>query len=279
MKEIADVIRCTRVPKNLAGRDLVVGDLHGHRSVFERELDRIQFDASRDRVFSVGDLVDRGPESLATLALLEEPWFHAALGNHEMQLLHFLGFYDSRFHSKKSYIKGGGQWVADALKGHRKTLLRLAEKVATLPFSLHIEGEHAFNVMHADLLPLGGQQAVLWGEATLCVHEADRATASRRNISDASRHPLDVLHYAQHPVRVSMLPVGELPITYVGHSPVSSITVHRSYVYIEQGVGTRLHDRRERPPTVLEHAGFSRWLSGVVAGRGSAPAMTARTLD
>jgi hypothetical protein len=87
------------------------------------------------------------------------------------------------------------------------------------------------------------------------------------------------MHYAHPPVRVSTLPVGELPITYVGHSPVTLITVHQSYIYIEQGVGTRAHDRCERPPTVLDHAGFSRWLSGVIAGRSSAPKMTAWTLD
>jgi hypothetical protein len=29
------------LPENERGRDLVLGDLHGHRSLFERELDKL----------------------------------------------------------------------------------------------------------------------------------------------------------------------------------------------------------------------------------------------
>lgn len=69
----------------------MVGDLHGHRHLLEDELDRIGFNPTRDRVLSGGDLIDRGPDSLGTLELLEEPWFHAVLGNHELMLLNYLG--------------------------------------------------------------------------------------------------------------------------------------------------------------------------------------------
>ena len=53
----------------------MVGDLHGHRSLLEAQLERLNFGPAHDRVMSVGDLVNRGPESLATLSLIEEPWF------------------------------------------------------------------------------------------------------------------------------------------------------------------------------------------------------------
>ena len=43
----------------------------------------IRFDPTRDRLFSVGDLVDRGPASEATLDLLDRPWCHVVRGNHE----------------------------------------------------------------------------------------------------------------------------------------------------------------------------------------------------
>ena len=72
---------------NELGRDFVVGDLHGCIDHFERLLDQIEFDAEKDRMFSVGDLVDRGPDSMACLRLLKEPWFHAVLGNHEDMML------------------------------------------------------------------------------------------------------------------------------------------------------------------------------------------------
>src|SRR4030065_2225593 len=61
-------------PPNTHGNDFVVGDLHGHRQQLLAELDRIRFDRSRAPLFSTGDLIDRGPGSVGTLALGREPW-------------------------------------------------------------------------------------------------------------------------------------------------------------------------------------------------------------
>lgn len=72
---------------NAHGRDYIVGDLHGCTNMLLALLDHVQFDPAADRVFSVGDLVDRGPDSEGCLALLEHPWFHAVLGNHDAMLL------------------------------------------------------------------------------------------------------------------------------------------------------------------------------------------------
>jgi len=72
---------------NKLGRDFVVGDIHGHIDLFHEELSREGFDPIKDRVFSVGDLIDRGPDSLACLDLLNEPWFHAVRGNHEQMMI------------------------------------------------------------------------------------------------------------------------------------------------------------------------------------------------
>jgi len=183
--KISRVKRYLRLPRNTTGRDLVVGDLHGHRLLFERELDRAGFDPARDRVLSVGDLIDRGPASLATLSLIEEPWFHAVLGNHELMLLNFLARYPSRIHSRKAFASGGGEWIHDAVAKHRKALSRLTDRIAALPVAIHVEGEVPFNVTHGDLHPLGSRQAQLFDEETICIHKADQITTSRENISAA----------------------------------------------------------------------------------------------
>jgi len=78
-----------KLPSNTRGTDYVIGDLHGCFSLLERLLDEVRFDKSRDRLFSVGDLIDRGPESLRCLQLLAEPWFYAVQGNHENMMLNF----------------------------------------------------------------------------------------------------------------------------------------------------------------------------------------------
>lgn len=268
MSGLSTIARCLRLAENSAGRDLVVGDLHGHRSLFERVLERMEFDPERDRVLSVGDLIDRGPESLDTLALIEEPWFHAVLGNHEMMLLNYLGYYGSRVHSRKSFPSGSGSWVNEAASRHRKKLSRLADRLASLPLAINVHGPIPFNVTHGDLLPLGDSQRSLLDEPGVCVHVADSATSSRRNIGEAMKSGFVDLDFADQPVQVSDAPFGELPLTYVGHSPLARVTVHRSYVYIDQRVAARSVRRSEdRPPTVLDQTRFAFWLRGVALAR------------
>jgi serine/threonine protein phosphatase 1 len=48
---------------NEKGRDFVVGDIHGCFDLLSNNLKEIGFDESVDRLFSVGDLVDRGKQS------------------------------------------------------------------------------------------------------------------------------------------------------------------------------------------------------------------------
>ena len=62
-----------RFARNPLGRDLAVGDIHGYFSRLEQTLNQAGFDPARDRLFSVGDLTDRGPDSTAVLEWLAEP--------------------------------------------------------------------------------------------------------------------------------------------------------------------------------------------------------------
>ena len=65
-----------------------MGDIHGCREEFEQLLVRVRFDPAADQLFLVGDIVNRGPDSLGALRLARTLRANAVIGNHDLHLLH-----------------------------------------------------------------------------------------------------------------------------------------------------------------------------------------------
>ena len=146
------------LPENMIGRDFVIGDLHGMVPLLRALLDHVRFDPSGDRLFSVGDLIDRGEDSPGALDLLDEPWFHAVRGNHEDMLLDYLlsapdqqyRLSGSGFTGDHAFLaNGGGYWYPEnPLTNNQRANL------AQLPHIL-VVGKDApgrFHVVHASLV-------------------------------------------------------------------------------------------------------------------------------
>jgi hypothetical protein len=157
---------------NTAGRDFVVGDLHGSYSAFLNLLKGINFDKSVDRMFSVGDLVDRGPDSVSCLSLISEPWFNAVLANHEAMMIDkFNGGWSGAY-----WYQNGGQWGMEAYNDYKNVFVdQAAERIPSdtsmrviemlkyaeeLPFLITVNTKSGkkFHILHAELPSRAGVQ-------------------------------------------------------------------------------------------------------------------------
>jgi len=130
---------------NKDGRDIVIGDLHGMVNVLNTLLAQVGFDPRRDRVISVGDLIDRGAQNEQAIALLDEPWFFAVKGNHEQMLIDAVDFEASRQH----WFEQGGAWACDLSQAQ---LLTYAKRLDALPYALEFNsGKLRVGVVHAEV--------------------------------------------------------------------------------------------------------------------------------
>lgn len=144
-------------PANLIGRDFVVGDIHGEYNILELELKKIKFDKTKDRLFSVGDLVDRGLFSHVVDEYINSDWFFAIRGNHDEFVLRSFykqeGFSNDRWRS----ISNGGEWFFNLTEERQKNI---ADAISSLPITIEINTKKGLVVLAHANLPFGH----LWKE-------------------------------------------------------------------------------------------------------------------
>jgi len=69
-------------------RRIFIGDIQGCREELEALLEKLRYDPASDQIEPVGDLVNRGPDSLGSLRILKSIGAGGVLGNHDLHLLH-----------------------------------------------------------------------------------------------------------------------------------------------------------------------------------------------
>lgn len=122
--------------RNERGTDYFVGDVHGHYSLLINQLNRSGFDPdSGDRLFSVGDLINRGDESKSCLELLLKPWFFSVIGNHE-DLLLTLRTNPSIINT---LLKVGGDWLLEIGENSEELAFLMALVYAKMYLAITIE--------------------------------------------------------------------------------------------------------------------------------------------
>lgn len=142
-----DVVK--QFPPNEVGRDFVIGDLHGCYGSLLAEMDKCSFDKTKDRLFSVGDLVDRGPDSVRCMELIYEPWFHAVQGNHERMMFSALLHVYSTEHSPQDFYYNGGSWAQRSDEGVDYLTTVARDMMEKMPLAIEITGDNGFLLTHA----------------------------------------------------------------------------------------------------------------------------------
>lgn len=68
-------------------RTIIIGDIHGCIDEFTELVHKISYDSEKDRLILLGDLIDRGPDSVAVVKKAREMKLECVMGNHEHKFL------------------------------------------------------------------------------------------------------------------------------------------------------------------------------------------------
>ncbi|HSS20512.1 MAG TPA: metallophosphoesterase [Pyrinomonadaceae bacterium] len=124
----------------MAGRTIVVGDIHGCYDELEDLLAEVQFGPA-DRLISVGDLITKGPKNREVLdRFMSDSQFSAVIGNHDLALRR-------RWNGEKFKLKDSQKPTHKDLKHEKENYLPYLNN---LPFTIDL-GEHL--IVHAGLRP------------------------------------------------------------------------------------------------------------------------------
>lgn len=135
-----------RFERNSQGRDFAVGDIHGHFTRLQDALDEVGFHPAIDRLFSVGDLVDRGPESDKALEWLAKPWFHAVRGNHGDIAIRYA---KGNQVDPSNYSANGGDWFMAMDEVRQKEFGAAFDE---LPYAIEVPtGNGIVGLVHANV--------------------------------------------------------------------------------------------------------------------------------
>jgi serine/threonine protein phosphatase 1 len=231
------------LPSNTAGRDFVVGDIHGCYDDLFVLLDHIRFDNTKDRLFSVGDMIDRGPDSKKCAELIYEPWFYATRANHEQMMIDLLS--NGRFTPLVDYNEGaawipnGGAWSMSEDKGD---LAALAQDLDRLPFVIVVgDGENRFHVLHAEIGHTENEPNNQPQSTTIYIrpHGARRVPVTDKMIDAWVFTEMEEYDMIWGRNLIQGIPGkwhdDTLSLTFVGHTPLRELTFVQRQLYLDHG--------------------------------------------
>jgi bis(5'-nucleosyl)-tetraphosphatase (symmetrical) len=148
-----------------------IGDVQGCYQELEDLLEKINFDSNNDQLWFTGDLVNRGPDSLATLRLAKNLNALTVLGNHECHMLAI---------AAGACPPGKKDTLQEILAADDST--ELLAWVRQLPL-LHHDPHMGFVMIHAGLPPQWDlQQATALANEVETILQSDEANDFYKNM-------------------------------------------------------------------------------------------------
>lgn len=203
-----------RFKRNKKGRDIAVGDLHGYFSKLYEMLDAIDFNGTKDRLFIVGDLVDRGPESHLVRELLKMDGIYSVRGNHDGWAIQ--SGTGHHFH----WVQHGGGWYQKMSESAKKGVVKA---LSALPIAIEVEtAKGLVGIVHADI-PFNN-----WQKFVEEITEAEKMS----RLSDI----IDYVTWSRNRIRFENASIVEgVAAMVVGHSTVDTVTQLGNVFYIDTG--------------------------------------------
>jgi len=206
-----------RYAANEVGRDYCVGDIHGSFSALEKALESIGFDETVDRLFSVGDLVDRGPESERVVEWINKPWFHAVQGNHEDMAIRYV---NPGNRDRDHYMANGGAWLIGMIPVEQQAF---ALEMAVLPYVIEVEtAEGLVGIVHADI------SGSTWGDMI----QRFSCVTSKNQLKQLTN---DCLWCRDRIQAEDLSGVPDIRAVIVGHTPLKRPAVLGNVYHIDTG--------------------------------------------
>ncbi|TIC11271.1 Metallo-dependent phosphatase [Wallemia mellicola] len=114
------------------GRIILVGDIHGMFKPFDHLLQELEFDEEFDTLISLGDIVNKGPESTPVIQKLSDINALAVRGNHDQKVIEWKAWFD-----QVESVKGGKEWLELGAPKNLKP-----KRALSLPKSWEWQGPH-----------------------------------------------------------------------------------------------------------------------------------------
>lgn len=211
--------------QKINGQAIFLGDIHGHIDVIHEILSSVSFNPNTDICISVGDLIDKGPDSMSCLRMLNEPWFKAVRGNHEDFMLQLMNNPTNEL-EKQWRKNGGGWWFDDLTKEERYEAIELVKKMP-IAISASLSNGVRAGITHSE-----------------CPYPQWTSFLSNLDDPAIQKHAMISRHNILHDKETY---VSDVDLVIVGHTPLKNISLLGNSVYLDTNIHSSPKGTRPLP--------------------------------